>query len=253
MTPDWTPLESELNRWRDQGLTLPLWWRDDDAIAPSAQLDQLTTLSKRVNIPVHLAVIPNGATQALADNVAEQPNLIPVVHGWAHKNHAPEGQKKAEFGAHRPVADMAGDITRAQNTLTSLFPDLRPMFVPPWNRIAPDVLDALPNAGFTMISTFTSRTSVHPAQGLTRINTHLDPIDWRGTRSLVPARTLINQVTAQLADRRTGKTDTAEPFGVLTHHLVHDDAIWDFTETLLTKLIQGPTQLWTAPQTGTPT
>lgn len=253
MTPNWTHLDLELARWTDQGLTLPLWWRDDDAIEPTAQLDRLTTLSERLNIPVHLAVIPKHTTPELAEFTARHTSLIPVVHGWAHQNHAPADQKKAEFGAHRPLADMIADITRARATLHDLFPTLRPMFVPPWNRIAPDLLADLPQSNLTMISTFTPRKAAQPVPNLTRINTHLDPIDWRGTRSLVPAQTLIDQITNQLADRRMGKTDNTEPYGILTHHLVHDDAIWSFTQELLTKLSQGPTQLWTAPKSGTPT
>ena len=56
------------------------------------------------------------------------------------------------------------------------------------------------------------------------------------------------QVARQLADRRTGLADNGEPYGLLTHHLVHDAAIWDFTEKLLDHLRAGPVRLWSACQ-----
>ena len=106
MTPDRTPLDHELDLWEKESLTLPLWWRDDDAIAPTPQLDRLSEMSQRLGLPVHLAVIPKLAEEALAEHVRVRPNLLPVVHGWAHENHAPEGEKKSEFRLHRPLEEM---------------------------------------------------------------------------------------------------------------------------------------------------
>lgn len=248
MMIDWTPLDRELDRWVRAGLTLPFWWRDDDAVAPTAQLGELAALSDRTGVPVHLAVIPARVSPSLAPLLAARPNLIPVVHGWAHDSNAPEGQKKAEFGAHRPLPDMVAQarlgLVRLQNLLG---PALRPMFVPPWNRIAPEVVAELPALGYAMLSTFTPRKAVQAAPGLMQVNTHLDPIDWRGSRSLVAPEQLIAQIATQLADRREGRADAAEPYGLLTHHLVHDTAIADFTAALLTRLRAGPIRLWTAP------
>ena len=247
MKLDWTPLDRELDRWRQAEMILPLWWRDDDAVAPSAALDDLTALAAEVGLPVHLAIIPAEATPALADVINTRPALIPVVHGWAHRNHAPEGAKKAEFGAHRPLPVMAKEARDGMLRLRALLgPALRPMFVPPWNRIAPEVLTALPGLGYSAISTFTPRKSTLAAPGLLQVNTHLDPIDWRGSRSLADPAALIAQLAAQLADRREGHTDNGEPYGVLTHHLVHDAAIWGFTRALLTRLRAGPVTPWTA-------
>ncbi|GHG92353.1 polysaccharide deacetylase family protein [Pseudodonghicola xiamenensis] len=247
MTPDWTPLDQELDRWRDQGLTLPLWWRDDDAIAPTPQLDQLAALAAKVGLPVHLAVIPARVSPALAQELP--PHLIPVVHGWAHQSHAPAGEKKAEFGAHRPLPDMAAEARDGLARLQTLFgPALPPLFVPPWNRIAPEITATLPALGYRMISTFTPRKTPLAAPGLSQINTHLDPIDWRGSRSLAAPERLIDQIARQLTDRREGRADADEPYGILTHHLVHDAAIWDFTTALLVRLMQGPITPWTAPK-----
>ena len=89
MTLDWTPLQSELQRWRADGLALPLWWRDDDATSVTPQLDHLSTLSQQLHLPVHLAVIPKAADEALARYIQERHSLIPLVHGWAHQNPRP--------------------------------------------------------------------------------------------------------------------------------------------------------------------
>ncbi|MFT7593003.1 MAG: hypothetical protein ACI8R4_000314 [Paracoccaceae bacterium] len=250
MKPDWTPLDTELARWANADLTLPLWWRDDDAVAQTPALDQLTALSDACGIPVHLAVIPAMADATLATHLRQHPNLIPMVHGWAHHSHAPEGQKKAEFGAHRSVTVMQDDAARGLDLLTTLFGDtLRPIFVPPWNRIAPEMLPILPALGFTALSTFTPRAAPQAAPGLAQINCHLDPISWHAGRSLADPDGLIRQIAGQLADRRTGSADNAEPYGFLTHHLVHDSAIWDFTQALLTRLAAGPVHIWAAPAT----
>ena len=50
------PLTDEFDRWADQGLTATLWWRDDDAIAPTPALDRL--LDAAGPVPLTLAVIP---------------------------------------------------------------------------------------------------------------------------------------------------------------------------------------------------
>ena len=89
------------------------------------------------------------------------------------------------------------------------------------------------------------------APNLTRINTQLDPIAWHDGKSLINPADLIAQVARQLADRRTGTADNDEPYGILTHHLVHDDAIWDFTEQLISRLLRGPATSWTAPNKDT--
>ena len=245
LTLDWSPLEAELAHWHRARLTLPLWWRDDDAVEPTAQLDQLSALSQTLALPVHLAVIPAQVKSELADYLADKPWLLPVVHGWAHQNHAQKGQKKCEFPAQRPEQASIGNIGKGLSDLRALLgPKLLPIFVPPWNRIAPELIPCLPGLGFTALSTFTPRQSPLAAPGLAQVNTHLDPIDWKGSRSLVAPERLITQVCDQLRARREGMADNHEPYGILTHHLVHDAAIWHFTETLISRLMQGPGQVW---------
>lgn len=238
MDADWTGLRRELAAWRAEGLDLPIWWRDDDAITQTAALDRLAGLAHQLGLPVHLAVVPKFADAALAALCASDPMLVPLVHGWAHRNHAPADAKKAEFGMDRPQlrADAAAGLAR----MRALFgPTALPVFVPPWNRIAPALVPDLAGMGFAGLSTFTPRDQRLAAPGLVQINTHLDPIHWRGGGGLVAPETLLATLEGMLRDRRAGRADTAEPLGLLTHHLVHDAAIWAFTERCLAELLEG--------------
>lgn len=236
MTTDWSPMKAELSRWRAERLALPLWWRDDDAIEPTSALDHLAKMSADLDLPVHLAVIPGAAQPTLGKHCIPRPELVPLVHGWQHRNRAPEGQKKAEFGHPRP--DAAAEAGLALSRMRELFGDrMVPIFVPPWNRIADTLLPALPGLGYRGVSTYLPRATRLAAPGLVQINTHIDPIFWRGGRGLVPPDDLIAQITAVLIDRRTVKTDATEPLGFLTHHLVHDADIWRFTRDCLSMLL----------------
>lgn len=241
MSVDWSPLEHELRQWR--GRRLPLWWRDDDAVAPTDALEQLVALARSSGLPVHVAVIPS---RMQADLTLPPDATVPVVHGWAHDNHAPVGQKKCEFGTNRPLDERLDEARRGLARMRTAMP-VAPMFVPPWNRMGDDMNDGLAEAGYMMVSGFTPRRSAMAAPGLMRINTHLDPIHWRGDRGLVPPDRLIAQLVSDLADRRDGRRDRDEPYGLLTHHLVHDTAIWDFTRDLIRRLMDGPVDLWSAP------
>ncbi|GHF40031.1 polysaccharide deacetylase family protein [Seohaeicola zhoushanensis] len=229
----WRALGRELAHWRRDSLDLPLWWRDDDAVAPGAALDRLLATAAHLEVTPHLAVIPAAATEALA----AESGFVAMVHGWQHRNHAPEGEKKAEFRAHRPLPDRLDEAQRGLARLTALFgPRACPVFVPPWNRIDEDMTEGLAALGYRGLSAFGPR-SARATGGLVQVNTHLDPIDWRGTRSLVDPAALLAQVTRQLADRREGRADAAEPYGLLTHHLVHDAPIWEFSTRFMATLL----------------
>lgn len=247
MSLDWSLLQEELNLWRSAGLTLPLWWRDDDAVAVTPQLERLSALSEELGLPVHLAVIPRDAEDELVTYVCAETGLIPVVHGWAHQNHAPNGEKKAEFRSHRPIDRVVDDAEAGLKRLRGLFGEqLLPMFVPPWNRITPQVAARLPELGYRYVSTATPRENAYAAPDLEQVNTHIDPIDWHGSRGLHEPGQLISQTVGLLRYRREGRADNSEPFGVLTHHLVHDEEVWVFTKALIQHLLDGPGVPWIA-------
>ena len=234
---DWSPLDRALDRAKDGGCPIRFWWRDDDAVAETHQFDRLLGLARRYEAGIGLAVIPEGIEASLAARLAEEPNAVALVHGWRHANHTPGDDKKAEFGAHRPLDLVAAEaeqaLHRARERLGSR---LLPIFVPPWNRISPELVPHLPRLGFRGLSTFTDRKAVHPVMGLVQINTHVDPIDWHGTRSLIDPATIVASLARATERRVAGHADRDEPIGFLTHHLVHDDVIWSLCERLIAHL-----------------
>ncbi|WP_299726972.1 polysaccharide deacetylase family protein [uncultured Tateyamaria sp.] len=243
MTADWAPLRAALARLRSDGIALPVWWRDDDAISATPTLDRLMAASAQARIPVHLAIIPAHVDDTLVDRL-DPDILIPVVHGWAHQDHSGGVGKKNEFLT--PRSDAQADASRAIDRMRDIFgADLRAMFVPPWNRIGAEVVEALAAQGYTALSTFGPRIDVQAAPGLAQINTHIDPIWWKGSRDLVDPEQLIAQACQHLDARRTGAEDSTEPFGLLTHHLVHTEAIWTFSAAFLHELLDGGAAPWT--------
>ena len=222
MRVDWSPLDAELAIWRAERLDLPIWWRDDDATGQTPALARLQGLAEKLAMPVHLAVIPKHADASLAA-VCASGILIPVVHGWAHENHAPAGAKKAEFCNARKGLEEEAAAGLAR--LEAIFDEqLCRIFVPPWNRIDAQLYPHLPGLGFTGLSTFGPEHNLPvPA-----INTHVDLIDWKGTRGGRDTAALI----ADTVHRLQAVFDNAGSVGILTHHLVHDTGAWVFLERL---------------------
>ena len=217
------------------------WWRDDDAVAASPALDRLIGLAEAHRVPILLAAIPAGIEPSLGARLASAKAVRIAVHGLAHHNHAPPGEKQAEFGPHRPLDALRDDAAAGLRIARERLPGsaLLPVFVPPWNRLAPDLAAALPGLGYRGLSSVPG-----PAiPGLARADATLDPIDWRGTRSLRDPEVLLRDVAAGLASA------PARPIGLLTHHRVHDDAIWSFVGDLLSILAAHPAVTLVDPQT----
>lgn len=211
------PLRDEITRRADSGTPLHLWLRDDDAVEPTAALDRLLALTAAHAVPVLLAVIPAFTGEVLAGRLGKEAHASVAVHGWAHKNHAPAGEKSQELGDHRPAEQVLAELGEGFKSLAMLHGKrCVPMLVPPWNRIAPAVVAGLPELGFEALSVFGPEK---PA-ALKILNTHVDIIDWRVTRGGRPAEAVI-------ADLVRVSQSQAGPIGLLTHHLVHDTAAWD--------------------------
>jgi hypothetical protein len=61
----------------------------------------------------------------------------------------------------------------------------------------------------------------------------VDLIDWGAGRGFVGTGPALALVLRHLRQRRAGQVDATEPTGILTHHLVQDDAVNGFLECLL--------------------
>ena len=238
---DWRNLCDDLARFADTGRTLTFWWRDDDAVEPTPALERLIALARRFAFPVAIAMVPTKATRALGERLAAEPLVSTLVHGLAHENHAPQDEKKSEFGLHRPIDRLVADAALALETARArLGYGPQPIFVPPWNRIAADLIPRLGALGYKGLSTFGTIARREPAPGLTQINVHIDPIDWRGGRKLRCESDIIATVLKAVAECGRNVMDEAQPIGLLTHHLVHTEDAWTFCTRLLENLVGRP-------------
>ena len=233
---DWRGLDIELEHWSRAGRDVTLWWRDDDAVTATPELERLLDIARLPGgapLPLCLAVIPRQADKSLAKFAASRPQLSILQHGFAHTNHAPASEKKAELGAHRPAAAIFAELAEGRDLLRALFPaGLLPVLVPPWNRIASAVRSGLPGIGLSYTSTYGPRArGDHQA-----VNTHADIIDWHQGRGFAGTAAALALIAGHLAARREGRADPDEPTGILTHHLMHDEACWNFLTELVYRL-----------------
>ena len=241
----WRALEDELDAWGDRAVDL--WWRDDDAQYPTPALQRLLALSAGGAIPLSLAVVPAGAETALADLLGAAPEVTVVQHGYAHVNHAGPKGKKAELATGRPVDQALAELVRGRQRLERLFGDrFRAVLAPPWNRIDPLLVPALPGSGIRGLSTYGARLSSEPAIGLTQGNCHVDILDWRGSRGFIGEDAALSAIVGHLAARRRNEVDAQEATGILTHHLVMDEACWMFLATLIERTLAHPAVRWLA-------
>jgi len=247
MRLDWSPLRAELSKWRRKNMTLPVWWRDDDAIEVTPHLERLVTRSEAIGVPIHLAIIPRDASKELAEFIKATGLIVPVVHGWSHTDHQPDADTNSEFGEARPRDIRCEEAGEGLRRLQRMMGDgVCPMFVPPWNRVGGDMLADLPALGYRYLSTCNPRDVEEPAAGLQVINTHIDPIYWRPSRQMSHPELVIEKMTNLLKKRRQGKSDNAEPFGLLTHHLAHSPKIWEFCRQYWMELLDGPVDIFDA-------
>ena len=243
--PGWLELTRELDAWAGSGRVATFWWRDDDAVAPSPELERLLAVRRESGVPLSLAVIPAEAGAPLAGALAGAAGVTVLQHGYSHRNHAPPTEKKTELAAGRPRESVLEELAEGRRRLTALFGGrFSSTLVPPWNRIDPALVPRLPGLGFTALSTFGRRAAAEPAPGLGQTNCHVDLVDWRGSRGFAGAGPTLARTVAHLAARRLGGADGAEPTGLLTHHRVLDEACWAFLYDFLAHICHHRAVRW---------
>jgi hypothetical protein len=229
----WQALAQEAVRWHDSGRAADIWWRDDDAADHTSAFDRLLALHHETAVPLAVAVVPAHATPALAQRLVGEATLDVLQHGYAHVNHAPPTEKKAELGPHRPAMVVLGELGTGWLALERLLGSRTlPVLVPPWNRIAPGLVPTLPEIGFRGLSTFGPRRRTR-LRGLVEVNTHIDLLDWHGNRGFVGEDATLAALVNGLAAARAV---SPEPVGVLSHHLAMDAKAWDFLRSMWEKI-----------------
>jgi hypothetical protein len=149
--------------------------------------------------------------------------------------------RPAECGAGRPAAVALAEIAQGWQRLAADLGDRAlPVFVPPWNRVAPDVAAALPGLGYRALSTFGPRDGAPPVAGLGILNCHVDPVRWREDKRFAGATATLDRLRGELSARRHGQLDPAEPIGLLTHHQAMTPDQWTFLEEWLSRLHRHP-------------
>jgi hypothetical protein len=222
------------------GRQVTFWLRDDDAVLPTAALERLLSLTQGYRVPLALAVIPEETGQALADRLSVLSHVRVSVHGWSHRNYSQPPAKKQELGLDRPLETVLSELQAGFNKLQGLYGgQFEPMLVPPWNRIAPEIVEALAPIGFQSLSVF----GREQAAALPLLNTHVDLMDWRGTGGGKPSDQLFAEVLAWLTDEHP-----LPAIGMLAHHLVHDDNAWSFLEDFFALTADHPACRWASPQ-----
>ena len=185
----WRSLEDEIARWRDAGRTVEFSGRDDDADrADRARSSSSSKLSAQgAAAPLALAV---DSTRREARALREACARCVLLHGTDHRNLAPpRARRKTEFSLPtRPGRLPLGAGSSAPaSCLTRSSPDraFLPVLAPPWNRFRrlAAAVRSLPYRACTgSFELRAARGCAIRRRGSTEVNTHIDIIDWRGTR-----------------------------------------------------------------------
>lgn len=246
MNSPWQSFNDELGRWEDAGRIVDFWWRDDDATRPHPALARLTTLALDAQVPLGLAVIPDGAEPAMLAEL--HPGIEVLQHGADHRNRAAAGEKSTEFPETEPQAAALQRLAAGHARLQALAgARLLPVLVPAWNRFSALLIPCLADLGFRGYSTFAPRAAAYAVPGVRQVNTHVDLIAWRRGRGFVGTERALAEAVEHLRARRAGTADGSEPTGWLTHHACHDEALWSFLARLFEETRDRPGVRWLRP------
>ena len=245
-TADWRDLVAELDRWGEAGRIASLWWRDDDAATATPELAELRRIARRT--PLALAVIPEPCDRSLAEALNDTQSIEVLQHGWSHANRA-IGDKKSEYPSQIPASVVAAEVSSGRERLAALFGRRAlPVFVPPWNRIAPELLPILAASGIEALSTIASPKTPAPRpltpKGLARIDTHVDLTDWNVGKRFIGTVAALGALVSWLQRCRLGNMAGDPAIGILTHHMIMDSETKAFLEGLIQVIAEHRAARW---------
>jgi peptidoglycan/xylan/chitin deacetylase (PgdA/CDA1 family) len=196
------------------------FFRDDDAGWDDDRLLELLDLFARHAMPVDVAAIPDALTSRMAAELrarieAEPERLAVHQHGFAHRNHEPEGRRKCEFGSARGQALQQSDIEQGKRRLADLFGSrLSPIFTPPWNRCERVTGECLLRTGLRILSRDGSAAPLN-LDGLFELPV---TIDWFARARGV--RLSLDELGARMA---SAVVTSPAPVGIMFHHALMDE------------------------------
>jgi hypothetical protein len=195
------------------------FFRDDDAGWDDERLFELLDLFERHSMPLDVAAIPSAVTDSLAvalrARIESGPGLLAIhQHGFAHRNHEPQG-RKCEFGVTRQHLLQQRDIQAGKERLLDLFgPCLSPIFTPPWNRCTAITGECLRRSGFLILSRDQTAQPLN-LDGLFELPV---TFDWFARARGVPLS--LESLGARLA----AAAETPAPVGIMFHHALMDES-----------------------------
>jgi hypothetical protein len=231
---DW--FECFIPRLRDEGRMLEFWWRDDDLADGDDRLPAFSEISRQLGIAPLVAVVP-GRRTAGAVVAADMPaSWSYAQHGWEHRNHSPAGQGRNEFGELRPPADVKADLVRGREVMMDQFADqYLDVFVPPWHSFADTHETLINSVGYRGFSGGDLRVRANLASDVVQAASHVDLLEWSGGRAvLCPPDMLKRRLDRPLQHRAMSKSRNVR-VGILSHHRVMSDAIWDYFSRFVEK------------------
>jgi hypothetical protein len=153
------------------------------------------------------------------------------------------GAKKQELGLHRARGIVLDELRRAFQRMSEFYGErLLPILVPPWNRIDAALVSELPALGYRALSTYGDTWFDCPA--IRVVNTHVDLIDFAGTRRCHDHELLVSMLVAALVRSRTGGS---YPVGILSHHDLGDASALAFLEGLFGATRRHAACRWASP------
>ena len=228
-------ISDELGKWASVRKRAKIWWRDDDAISQTAELERLTKLATQYQMPILLAVIPVYADHSLAQYVNSTPWLSAAVHGIAHNDHSVPDQKKTELTINHPdrnIEIILAELKSSVSKIEALFGEpASQILVPPWNRIDEEIASELEALDFKLLSGFADQ---YFKINLAQLNCQLDLMNWKPEKYGKKTDQVFEELLACLQKART---NDYSPIGILSHHLVHDESAWTACQDLM-KFVQ---------------
>src|SRR3990170_2745168 len=127
-------LAEELDCWSRSTTPCSFWWRDDDLVRNTANLQRLQRTAATYGLEVLAAVIPGQADRRLGEETSSMRQLVFCQHGLQHLSHESDTAEKSEFGPGRGLAAIRRDLETGFAICREIFGEqFFPVLVPPWN------------------------------------------------------------------------------------------------------------------------